>query len=347
MNLATALEAVLSDPDVTDIHFTDGGAVWIRSGRSLIPHPEGIALEPGELNSWLADNHFHNDPIASLSELGGDADFAYSTPNCRLRAQAFLSGGRLCMAMRRLSDNAIEFSQLGLPEQVLNLAVRPRGVFLVTGQTGSGKSTTLASIINHLNRNEQQHIITIEDPVEYLYENDRCLITQREVKRDTTSYVRALRAALREDPDTILIGEIRDRETMEIALSAAETGHLVLATLHTNGAAATVERVASFFEGSVKAAAMSVFGSVINGIVCQQRLFDKEGKTVIVPEVMVPTDAIRNNIRKSEIIQIIQAMRMGSRDGQLLFDTALRDLMSSGRIDYETACFYATEPDQI
>lgn len=347
MNLASALEAILADPDTTDIHFTDGGPVWIRSGRSLIPHPDGITLEPGELNSWLSDNHFHNDPVATLSELGGDSDFAYSTPNCRLRAQAFLSGGRLCLAMRRLSDNAIEFSQLGLPPIILDLAVRPRGIFLVTGQTGSGKSTTLASIINHLNGNEGQHIITIEDPVEYLYENNRCLITQREVKRDTQSYVRALRAALREDPDTILIGEIRDRETMEIALSAAETGHLVLATLHTNGAVATIERVASFFEGAAKTAAMSVFGSVINGIICQQRLFDKEGRTVIVPEVLVPTEGIRNNIRKSQINEINQEMRTGSRDGQLLFDTALRELMNAGRIDHETACFYASEPDRI
>ena len=347
MNLASALEAILTDPETTDIHFTDGGYVWIRSGRSLVPHPDGIALDSGELSTWLSDNHFHNDPVASLSELGGDADFAYSTPNCRLRAQAFLSGGRLCLAMRRLSDTAIEFEQLGLPPIILDLAIRPRGIFLVTGQTGSGKSTTLASIINHLNRHEAQHIITIEDPVEYLYENDRCLITQREVKRDTTSYVRALRAALREDPDTILIGEIRDRETMEIALSAAETGHLVLATLHTNGAVATIERVASFFEGAAKTAAMSVFGSVINGIICQQRLFDKDGKTVIVPEVMVPTDGIRNNIRKSQIIEINQEMRTGSRDGQLLFDTALRELMNSGRIDYETACFYAADPAQI
>jgi len=347
MNLATALEAVLSDSDVTDIHFTDGGPVWIRAGRNLVPHPDGIALEPGELNAWLSDNHFRNDPIAKLEELGGDSDFAYSTPTCRLRAQAFLSGGHLSLAMRRLSDNTIEFAQLGLPEIILDLAVRPRGIFLVTGQTGSGKSTTLASIINHLNRNEQQHIITIEDPVEYLYENDRCLITQREIKRDTTSYARALRAALREDPDTILIGEIRDRETMEIALSAAETGHLVLATLHTNGAVATVERVASFFDDDARAAAMSVFGTVINGIICQQRLFDKVGKTVIVPEVMVPTEGIRNNIRKSQINEINQEMRTGSRDGQLLFDTSLRELMNAGRIDVETARFYATEPDRM
>jgi len=347
MNIATVLENILAAPDVTDIHFTDGGPVWIRAGRELIPHPDNLTVESGELSTWLSDNHFRSDPVATLKEQGGDSDFAYSTGSCRLRAQAFLSGGELCMAMRRLSDNAIDFSQLGLPEIVLDLAVRPRGIFLVTGQTGSGKSTTLASVINHLNRKESLHIVTIEDPVEYLYENERCLITQREVKRDTESYVRALRAALREDPDVILIGEIRDRETMEIALSAAETGHLVLATLHTNGAVATIERVASFFDGPAKIAAMSVFGSVLNGVVCQQRLFDKAGKTVIVPEVLVPTDGIRNNIRRSQINEITQEMRTGSRDGQLLFDTALRDLMNTGRIDYETACFYATEPDKI
>lgn len=347
MNLATALEATLSNPDVTDIHFTDGGPVWIRAGRTLVPHPDGIALEPGELNAWLSDNYFRNDPVARLEELGGDADFAYSTPNCRLRAQAFLSSGHLSLAMRRLSDSAIEFNQLGLPQIILDLAVRPRGMFLVTGQTGSGKSTTLAAMINHLNKNEQQHIITIEDPVEYLYQNDQCLITQREVKRDTESYARALRAALREDPDTILIGEIRDRETMEIALSAAETGHLVFATLHTNNTVATIERVASFFDGAAKAAAMSVFGTVINGIICQQRLFDKAGKTVIVPEILVPTDSIRANIRKSDTVAITQDMRIGSRDGQLLFDSALRDLMDAGRIDVETARFYATEPDRM
>ena len=217
MNLASALEAILTDPETTDIHFTDGGPVWIRSGRSLVPHPDGIALDSGELSTWLSDNHFHNDPVASLSELGGDADFAYSTPNCRLRAQAFLSGGRLCLAMRRLSDNAIEFEQLGLPSIILDLAIRPRGIFLVTGQTGSGKSTTLASIINHLNRHEAQHIITIEDPVEYQLPG----ILQIPVnEKKGLTFAKGLRSILRHDPDKIMVGEIRDNETAEIAVQS-------------------------------------------------------------------------------------------------------------------------------
>jgi len=346
MNIDDCISHVLSDPKVTDIHLVDGGSVWFRAGRTLVKHPEGLEIDPGVLSSWLADNHFHSDPNEILKP-EGDADFAITVAPYRLRAQAFLSQGVLRMAMRRLSDSLIEFSQLGIADKVLDLATRPRGIFLVTGQTGSGKSTTLAAIINYLNEHHDLHIITIEDPIEYLYRSNRCLITQREVRNDTSSFPRALRAALREDPDVILIGEIRDQETMEIALSAAETGHLVLATMHTNGAAPTLERVGSFFEGTAREAAMNVFGSVLNGIICQQRLFDRAEQTVIVQELLVPTDSIRSNIRKGNFTEVKQEMATGRRDGQILFNDSLADLVANGRLDLDTAMYYSPDPDRL
>lgn len=281
--------------------------------------------------------------VAQKMEDLGEADFAYSyDEDNRFRVNMFKQKGEYAVVMRRLPTTMPEPEALGLPEAVQNFVNLKRGLVLVTGETGSGKSTTLASIINRINCTQQKHIITIEDPVEFVHQHKMSLVNQREIGIDTMSFANALRASLREDPDIILIGELRDLETIETALTAAETGHLVFGTLHTNSAPSTIDRVVDVFPSNQQAQIRVQLANVIEGIVCQQLLPVREGSgRVAAFEVMVSNTAIRNLIREGKSFQLTSQIQTGRRQGMQTMDDCLFKLFEQKKIFAEDAVRFA------
>jgi twitching motility protein PilT len=279
----------------------------------------------------------------------GEFDFSYSIPGVlRVRVNAFKQRGSIAFAMRLLNAYIPSFSDLGLPHVLNYLTHRPRGLILVTGPTGSGKSTTLAAMIDLMNREERLHIITLEDPIEYLHKHNNCTINQREIGGDTRSFSTALRAALRQDPDVILLGEMRDVETISTALTASETGHLVLATLHTSGAPETIDRVIDVFPPSQQQQVRIQLASTLEGIVSQLLLPKVDGSgRVPALEVMVTTLAIKNLIRDGKTHQILSQIQTGVKLGMMTLDMSLRDLFRRGLIDRMEAMHYARDPESL
>jgi twitching motility protein PilT len=275
-----------------------------------------------------------------------EADFAYAVPGLgRFRVNAFKQRGSVSMVLRSIPIEAPTFDQLGLPDIIRELAEEERGIILVTGTTGSGKSTTLAAMVRHINATMRKHIVTIEDPIEYLYKDESSGINQREVGSDTASFKRALRRVLRQDPDVILIGEMRDEETVQTALSAAETGHLVFSTLHTADAAETVNRILEFYEASAQAQARSMLAGVLRGVISQRLVptADGEGRTAIV-EVLRSTGRVHDAIKDGSVSALPDIIAEGSFYGMQTFDQALYAAVTDGRVSMETALDYATRP---
>lgn len=235
-----------------------------------------------------------------------------------------------------------------MPEVIKMLTEKTTGLILVSGTTGSGKSTTLAAMINEINMNRRNHILTLEDPIEYLHTNNKSIISQREIGTDTKSYAHALRAALREDPDVILVGEMRDFETISIAITAAETGHLVLSTLHTMGAVKTIDRIIGAFPSDQQQQVRTQLSSVLEGVISQQLIPDKvTGGRVAALEVMIATDAIRNQIREGKAHQIDSSLQMGAKDGMITMDSSIMSLYNNGKISYEHALSRAISKEQL
>src|SRR3989454_3001645 len=286
-----------------------------------------------------------------LLSQGREIDMGYRLPGVgRFRVNAFLSQGEVRAVFRHVPERVPTFSDLYLPKVLERLCMERRGMILVTGITGSGKSTTLAAMISFMNRNRNDHVLTIEDPIEYVHEDNKCVISQREVGQDSLSFAQALRAALREDPDIILVGEMRDLETMEVALHAAETGHLVLSTLHTLNATETVNRVISTFPPHQEDQIRSQLAAVIQGIVCQRLVVRADGKgRVPAVEVMVATglirDCIRDSTRTPDLPAVIAAGH--AQYGMQTFDQSLLRLHREELITYETARDAATNPDDF
>jgi twitching motility protein PilT len=282
---------------------------------------------------------------------GREIDIGYRLPGAgRFRVNAFLCQGEVRAVFRHIPERTPSFQELYLPKVLERLAMERRGMILVTGITGSGKSTTLAAMLSFMNRHRNDHVITIEDPIEYVHEDNKCLISQREVGQDSQSFAQALRAALREDPDIILVGEMRDMETMEVALHAAETGHLVLSTLHTLNATETVNRVISTFPPHQEDQIRGQLAAVIQGIMCQRLVVRADGKgRVPAVEVMVATGLIRDSIRDStktpEIPVLIAAGH--AQYGMQTFDQSLLQLYREELITYETARDAASNPDDF
>jgi twitching motility protein PilT len=275
-----------------------------------------------------------------------EADFAYAVPGLgRFRVNAFRQRGSVSMVLRAIPMEAPTFEQLCLPDVVRQLAEEERGIVLVTGTTGSGKSTTLAAMVRHINATMAKHIVTIEDPIEYLYKDERSGINQREVGSDTASFKRALRRVLRQDPDIILIGEMRDEETVQTALSAAETGHLVLSTLHTADAAETVNRILEFYEPHEQTQARSMLASVLRGVISQRLVptADGEGRTAIL-EVLRATGRVHDAIKDGDVSTLPDIIAEGAFYGMQSFDQALYNAVKDGRVAMETALGYATRP---
>ena len=278
-----------------------------------------------------------------------DLDFSTSLPGGpRFRVNAHFQRGTPALAFRAIPARVPPLEELNLPETVVEFAELQQGLVLVTGETGSGKSTTLASMVDHMNDRFKYHVITLEDPIEYMLESRLCTVEQREVGEDVPDFRHGLRHILRQDPDVILIGEMRDLETISTALTAAETGHLVLSTLHTNDAASTVERIIDMFPAAQQNQVRSMVANTLRGVLCQ-RLFPRVDEAGMIPatEVLVSTPAVRNCIRENRIFEIPNIIETNRALGMALFDESLKRLYFNGKISRQDAVTYARQPEQL
>jgi twitching motility protein PilT len=327
----------------SDIHLKIGQAPILRRDGSLGPMEGAPALAEEDLRAVL-------EYVAAIAphklqafDESGDLDIAYQSEDLpRFRVNAFRQRGAISFAFRVIPKNVPSFEQLSLPPGVQKLAEEHRGLVLVTGATGSGKTTTLAAMIDYMNRSRRQHIVTIEDPIEIIHPDHGCIVNQREVGLDTTDFMQALRRALRQDPDVILIGELRDAETAQTALQAAESGHLVLSTLHTVDAAETIGRMVEFFPGVKQPMIRSIMAGVLKGVVSQRLLPRKDGGRVAAVEVMVTNTRIADLIRENQVEEITEAIEEGSFHQMQSFSKALIDHVLSGEVDREVAANAAT-----
>ena len=338
------IEEILSlakEKKASDIHLSPGNPVMLRIDGQLIPQTE-TKLRPNEVETLMA-------PMLSQAQLerlkeDGELDFAFSIPNySRVRANVFRQRGTYTAALRILTYNVPKPEQLGLPPAVVNFTNLKRGLVLVTGATGSGKSTTLASLIDIIAERDAKNIITLEDPIEYLHTNKRAIVRQREVGDDTKSYADALRAALRQDPDVILVGEMRDLETISTAITAAETGHLVFSTLHTNNTSEAIDRMIDVFPPHQQQQIRVQLSTVLEGVVAQQLLPKIDGGRIAAFEVLSANSAIRNLIREGKAFQIPSILQTSKRDGMQTMDDCIMNIFQHGLIAQRTAVDYALD----
>jgi len=331
----------------SDLHITTNSPPQIRVDGHLRPQdmPPLSAAETKQLAySVLTDAQKHR------FEENLELDFSFGIKGlARFRANVFNQRGAVAAVFRMIPYEIKTFQQLNLPAVVSKLCDKPRGLILVTGPTGSGKSTTLAAMIDKINNERHDHIITIEDPIEFLHSHKNCLVNQREVHSDTHSFANSLRAALREDPDVVLIGEMRDLETIESALRIAETGHLTFGTLHTNSAASTINRLVDVFPAHQQPQVRAQLSLVLEGIMCQALLHKASGTgRAMAMEILVPNPAIRNLIREDKIHQIYSAMQAGQEKfGMQTFNQALATLYFQKLITSETAMIRSSNPDEL
>ncbi|NRA96854.1 MAG: type IV pilus twitching motility protein PilT [Planctomycetes bacterium] len=282
--------------------------------------------------------------LAPELEETGSADFGYGFEGgVRFRVNVFKEKAGYGIVCRRIPQKIMSFDEIGLPTHVKDLLTRPRGLILVTGPTGSGKTTTLATMIDEINSNEDKHIVTIEDPIEYYHEQKRCIISQREVGVHTSSFSEAMRRSLRQDPDVIMLGEMRDYETISTAITAAETGHLVFGTLHTTGSARTVDRIIDSFPKDQQEQIRTQLALSIVAVISQLLVPKKDGGVIAVFEVMINTSAIENHIRKGETYKITSDIQTGKKRGMILLDDHLLELMREGLITRDTVLEYAQD----
>ena len=278
----------------------------------------------------------------------GDDDFSFSIPGLsRFRINAYKQRGSLAAVIRVIAFQLPDPSELSIPDDVMQTADYTKGMVLVTGSAGSGKSTTMACLIDRINHSREGHIITLEDPLEYLHRHNRCIVSQREICTDTANYLTSLRATLRQSPDVILLGEMRDHETIQTAMTAAETGHLVLSSLHTLGAANSISRIIDVFEPAQQHQIIVQLSMVLQAVISQQLIPDVNGKVIPVFEVMRLTPAIRNMIRDNKLHQIEGVIASASQDQMRSMDHSLIELYKQGRIHKDTAIKYALNPDMI
>ena len=332
----------------SDLHITTNSPPRIRVHGELKPCEDLPALGPSDSKqlcySILTDAQKHR------FEENLELDFSFGIKNiARFRGNLFHQRGAVAGVFRVIPFEIKTFEQLGLPLIIRKLCERPRGLILVTGPTGSGKSTTLATMLDLINSTRHEHMITIEDPIEFIHPHKKCLVNQREVNSDTHSFANSLRAALREDPDVVLIGEMRDLETIESALRIAETGHLTFGTLHTNSAASTINRIIDVFPAHQQAQIRAQLSMVMEGILCQSLLPRKDGGgRVMAMEILVPNAAIRNLVREDKIHQIYSAMQTGQeRFGMQTFNQSLLNLYQKKMIDLETALARSSNKDEL
>lgn len=330
----------------SDLHIAVGIPPLLRIDGNLVPMDEAslIPQDTYDILTQILDE-------AQLSTLAvkGEFDFSFSKPGLgRFRINAYRQRGSFSMALRVLSTGIPSIDELGLPSLTKDLAMKPRGLILVTGPTGSGKSTTLAAIVNYINQNKSCHIMTLEDPIEYLHRHNKSMVNQREIGSDSATFADALRAALRQDPDVILVGEMRDLETISTAITAAETGHLVLSTLHTIGAVKTIDRIIDVFPTHQQSQVRLQLSTVLEGVISQQLLprANNQGRVAAI-EMMVSTPAIRNLIREAKTYQIQSLIQTGGKFGMKTMDAALYDLVIKGTIRDEIALDHCVDREYM
>ena len=337
-----ALITTAMEQGASDLHLSVGLPPCIRVSGTMhrLEQPPCQPEEIQDLAFGLMSEHH-----LRLLEEHGEVDFSQSLPNLgRFRLNVFRQKGSLALAVRILNPKIPSPRELGIPASVVQLADLRRGLVLVTGATGSGKSTTLASMIDLINQRHNYHIITLEDPIEYLHQHNRSIVNQREMGADSKSYAASLRAALRQDPDVILVGEMRDLETIATAVTAAETGHLVFSTLHTNGAANAIDRIIDVFPPHQQQQIRTQLADVLQCVVSQQLLPRQDGRgRVAAFEVMLANNAIRNHIREAKTFQIPTVMQTNARLGMKTMDDALYDLVLQNLISQESAMLFAQD----
>ncbi|MGI5850158.1 MAG: type IV pilus twitching motility protein PilT [Christensenellales bacterium] len=345
MNINTLLENT-ARIDASDLHISVGIPPMVRVSSDLKPIANKVVTP--EIARDFAKEIMNDAQWTTLMEKG-ECDFAVSVPGkYRFRVNAYKQRQSIALALRMIKSSPPDINELGLPPVVSSLCTVNRGLILVTGPTGSGKSTTLAAMINLINNTRKMHIITLEDPIEYLHKHRKSIVNQREIGADSSNYTVALRAALRQDPDIILVGEMRDLETISIAITAAETGHLVFSSLHTTGAAKTIDRIIDVFPPYQQQQIRMQLSMTLVGIVSQQLLLSTDGKSrVAAVETLIATHAIRNLIRENKVHQIASTMQSSSSNGMQLMDNSLAALFKTGRISRDSAISYAIDKNYI
>jgi twitching motility protein PilT len=330
----------------SDLHVKVPAPPMARVHGDLAPVPGGEPLTPGDTAAAL-DHVLSDERLRDEFEAVGEADFSYDIQDlARFRVNAFRQRGSTSLAFRAIPFGVRTIDELGLPEVIRALADEPRGIVLLTGTTGSGKSTTLAAMIDHINSTRARHIVTLEDPIEYLHRDKRSIVNQREVGQDTESFARAMRRVLRQDPDVILIGEMRDEETVRTALSAAETGHLVLSTLHTLDASETINRIIDFFPPHLQQQARVMLAATLRGVVSQRLVKRADGSgRAAAAEIMVVTGRVQDLIlNPDETGRITEVISEGSYYGMQTFDQSLLSQVRAGNVAVETALEVASSP---
>src|SRR6516225_6493742 len=341
----TELLAFAVKNKASDLHLSAGLPPMIRVHGDVrrINLPP---MEHKEVHAMVYD--IMNDSQRKMYEENWECDFSFNVPNlARFRVNAFNQDRGAAAVFRTIPSKVLTLEDLECPKIFKEIAQQPRGIVLVTGPTGSGKSTTLAAMIDFVNENEYGHILTIEDPIEFVHESKRCLLNQREVSRDTHSFNNALRSALREDPDVVLVGELRDLETIRLALTAAETGHLVFGTLHTSSAAKTIDRIIDVFPAAEKDMVRAMLSESLVSVIAQTLLKKVGGGRIAAHEIMIGTPAIRNLSREGKIAQMYPAIQTGQGQGMQTLDQCLQELVAKGVVSREEAKYKAQNKDAL
>ena len=350
MPAANSIDELLEhmvEANASDLHVTTGTPPAIRV-RGEVERLEGFDALTAEETQQLLYRILSSEQQKHL-ELNRQLDFSYSMPGlARFRVNVYFQRESIGAAFRLIPTELKTLEELGIPDSLHVLAEKPRGLVLVTGPTGSGKSTTLAAIIDEINRNRSEHILTIEDPIEFLHRHKRCIVNQREIGPDAKSFAEALRAALRQDPDVILVGEMRDLETISTALTAAETGHLVFGTLHTQSAPSTIDRIIDVFPAEQQEQVRIQIANSLQGVVTQALLptADKMGRVPAL-EILLPDDAVRNLIRQGKVEQIYSVMQTNTGRGMQTMEQSLGDLIMRRIVDFETGLSRSSRPNQL
>ncbi|MDF7675349.1 type IV pilus twitching motility protein PilT [Neisseriaceae bacterium ESL0693] len=330
----------------SDLHLSAGLPPMIRVNGDIrrINLPEQNAEEVGKMITSIM-----NDQQRKVYQQNLECDFSFELPNVsRFRVNAFNTQRGPAAVLRSIPSKVLTLEDLKAPEVFRHIAETPRGLVLVTGPTGSGKSTTLAAMVDYINDTDAAHILTIEDPIEFVHQSKKSLVNQRELHEHTLSFANALKSALREDPDVILVGEMRDPETIGLALTAAETGHLVFGTLHTTGAAKTIDRIVDVFPAGEKEMVRSMLSESLRAVISQTLLKTKDGQgRVAAHEIMISTSAVRNLIRENKIAQLGSMIQTGQKYGMQTLDQCLQRLVREGKVSLEVARSKASSPDQI
>ncbi len=345
METFTKILQACVDAHASDVHLKVDHPVVFRISRQLITVDAPAPTEP-----WFENvlSHIVPSHLKPALEKDRETDFSYYVHGLgRFRTNVFQQGGKWALAMRHVKSQVPSFEQLGLAAICKEIAESPRGIVLLAGTTGSGKSTTLAAMIEHVNENFRRHIVTLEDPIEYQFEDNQSVIEQREVGLDTQSFSRGLKSALRQDPDIIMIGEMRDSISFQAAISAADTGHLVLSTVHTTNAATSVGRILDFFIPEERDTIRRQLSTTLRAVICQRMVPTVEGKMTPSQEIMLNTPVIRKMIEENRLDKLAAAIETGRDDGMQSFNQALYDLVKAGRITKEDALEKATNAQAL